>query len=254
MAAQRPDEDHTYGHEKADYLSAGVEGALILLAAVTIGVSAVDRLQDPQPITDAGIGLTVSVAASLVNLAVARLLIGAGREHHSLMLEADGPHLMTDVWTSVGVATVALTGWNIVDPVIALIVAANIVRTGMSLLRSSTGGLMDRVLGQDELARVDEVLRYYAGPEVQFHALRSRRAGRRAFVSLHVLVPCDWSLRRGHELVERVERDLRGALGHATVFTHLEPIEDLASFADTQLDRDESPTGRPTGLSSRRFA
>jgi cation diffusion facilitator family transporter len=246
-AARPPDEEHAYGHEKADYLSAGVEGALILLAAITIGISALDRLQHPEPISSAGVGLAVSIVASMVNLGVARALISAGREHRSLTLEADGRHLMTDVWTSVGVvagiATVALTGWNTLDPLIALAVAGNIVRTGVSLVRSSTSGLMDRALTDDELAAIQDVLRRYANEDVEFHALRTRRAGRRAFVSVHVLVPGTWSVKRGHDLAEQVERDLRRALEHATVFTHLEPREDPASFADTDLDREDAAAG-----------
>jgi cation diffusion facilitator family transporter len=245
-AARPPDEDHAYGHEKADYLSAGVEGGLILIAAATIGFTAIERLSNPQPLTDVGIGVAVAVLASGVNLAVARLLIGAGRQHASLTLEADGRHLMTDVWTSVGVVAgvvaVAVSGWDILDPLIALAVAANILLTGLSLVRRSTGGMMDRALTADELARVDAVLMRYstAGP-VQFHALRSRRAGRRAFLSVHILVPGDWTVKRGHDLVEQIERDLLEALGHATVFTHLEPLEDPASFADTGLDRSAQP-------------
>jgi cation diffusion facilitator family transporter len=243
-AARPPDEDHAYGHEKADYLSAGVEGALILLAAVTIGVSSVGRLIDPKPLSDVGIGVAVSVVASLVNLGVARTLMAAGREHGSLTLEADGRHLMTDVWTSVGIVlgivAVVVTGWERLDPVIAIVVALNILWTGVSLIRNSTGGLMDRALADDERASIEQVLRSYAGDDLQFHALRTRRAGRRAFVSVHVLVPGDWSVKRGHDLIERLERDLRQRLTPATVFTHLEPIEDPASFADTSLDRAES--------------
>lgn len=245
-AARPPDEEHAYGHEKAGYLSAGVEGGLILLAAVTIGVTAVERLMNPQPLTDVGVGIAVAVLASVLNLAVARLLIGAGREHGSLPLEADGRHLMTDVWTSVavvaGVVAVAVSGWDVLDPLIALVVAVNIIVTGVSLVRRSTGGLMDRALTADELASVHEVLARFTGEgPVRFHALRSRRAGRRAFVSVHILVPGHWTVQQGHDLVERIERDLLDALGHATVFTHLEPLEDPASFADTGLDRAAQP-------------
>jgi cation diffusion facilitator family transporter len=245
--ARPPDEEHAYGHEKADYLSAGVEGGLIILAAGTIAFSAIRRLLDPMPVTDVAIGIAIAVLASLINLAVARVLIAAGREHRSLTLEADGRHLMTDVWTSAGVvagvALVGITGWDELDPIIALIVAANIIRTGVSLVRRSAGGLMDRALEPDELARVQAALERHAGSDVQFHALRTRRAGPRAFVSVHVLVPGKWSVREGHDLAERVEADLRDALGHATVFTHLEPREDPASFADTRLDRDDAASG-----------
>jgi cation diffusion facilitator family transporter len=240
-AARPPDEEHAYGHEKADYLSAGVEGALILLAAVTIGFSAVDRLLNPEPLEHVGIGLGVAAVAALVNLVVARALISAGTTAGSLTVEADGRHLMTDVWTSAGViagvAVASATGWEALDPLIALAVAANIVRTGVSLVRRSTGGLMDRALTPAELAPVEGVLRSYESRGVRFHALRSRRSGRRAFVSVHVLVPGTWSVQRGHDLVEQVESDLSAAVGHASIFTHLEPLEDPTSFADTELDR-----------------
>ena len=247
-ADRPPDEEHAYGHEKADYLSAGLEGALILIAAVTIGVTAVRRLVDPQPLSDVGIGLAVSLVATAVNLLVARVLIRTGGEYRSLTVEADGRHLMTDVWTSLGVvagvAAVALTGLDRLDPIIALLVAANIVRVGVSLVRSSLGGLMDRALEPDELAAVQRVLDDYAGDDVQFHALRTRRAGRRAFITVHVLVPGTWSVQAGHDLVERVEADLRAVAEPTTVFTHLEPIEDPVSFADTTLDRTEATEPR----------
>jgi len=242
FAERPPDEDHTYGHEKANYLAAGIEGALILIAAVTIAYTAVRRLADPEPIEDVGIGVAVAVVASGINLAVARTLTAAGREHGSLTLEADGRHLMTDVWTSVGVvagvAAVAITGWDPLDPLIALAVAANIVATGVRLVRDSASGLMDRALPPADLDRVRAVLdRYEEQEDVRFHALRSRRAGRRTFVSVHILVPGTWAVQRGHDLAERVEADLRGVLEHATVFTHLEPLEDPVSFDDSELDR-----------------
>lgn len=242
-AARPADEEHAYGHEKADYLSAGVEGALIFVAAATIGYAAVGRLLDPQQLDAVGIGLAVSVVASALNLFVARLLIRVGREENSIVLEADGRHLMTDVWTSVGVvagvAATALSGWERLDAIIALAVAGNILFTAVSLVRRFVGGLMDRALSDKERAAVDAVLNDFAGTDVKFHALRTRRAGRRAFVSVHVLVPGDWSVQRGHDRAEAVEARLRTALRHATVFTHLEPLEDPKSFADTGLDRRE---------------
>lgn len=240
-AARPPDEEHAYGHEKADYLSVGVEGGLILLAAISIAYSSIGRLVDPQAINDVAIGVGVSIVASAINLSVARLLVREGRKHQSLTLEADGRHLMTDVWTSVGVVVgviaVAMTGWERLDPIIGLVVAVNIVVTGVSLIRNSAGGLMDRALSSDEVARIDAVLSHHRSEHVEFHALRTRRAGRRAFVSLHVPVPGEWSVKRGHDLVERLEADLRDELKTATIFTHLEPIEDPVSFADTRLDR-----------------
>lgn len=239
-----PDEDHSYGHEKADYLSAGFEGALIVLAAGTIAFAAIDRLIDPVPLTDVGAGLAVSVAASLVNLFVGRYLISTGREETSMTLEADGRHLMTDVWTSagviIGVALVYLTGFERLDPIIALLVAANIVRTGISLMKGSMAGLMDKALPDDELRAVTAVLDGHASDTIQFHALRTRRAGRRAFVSVHVLVPGDWSVQQGHDFAEGIEEELRNVFDQATVFTHLEPVEDPLSFRDTDLDRDDS--------------
>jgi cation diffusion facilitator family transporter len=183
----------------------------------------------------------VSVAAAALNFAVARTLIHAWRRHRSLTLEADGRHLMTDVWTSAGVvagvAAVAVTGWNVLDPIIALAVAANIVVTGVRLMGRSAGGLMDRALPADELARVREVLARQESDDVHFHALRTRQAGRRSFVSFHVLTPGTWTVQQGHDVLERVEADLRHELGNVTVFTHLEPAEDPLSFADVGLDR-----------------
>lgn len=240
--SQRPaDEEHAYGHEKADYLAAGVEGSLILVAAVSIAYAAVGRLINPQPLKDVGVGLAVSIVASAINLAVARILLRVGTEHRSLVLEADGRHLMTDVWTSVGVvvgvAAVAITGLERLDPIIALLVAANIVATAVLLVRRFVGGLMDRALPVADRARVEAVLRGFATDEVQFHAVRTRAAGRRAFVSLHMLVPDEWSVRRGHDLAEQVEAAIRAKIENATVFTHLEPRGDPRSFHDTELDR-----------------
>lgn len=244
-AGRPPDEEHTYGHEKADYLSAGLEGSLILVAAVTISIAAVGRLIAPQPLDDVGLGLAISVVATLVNLGVARVMLSAGTELQSLTVEANGRHLMTDVWTSVGVVAgvgaVALSGWERLDPIIALLVAANIIRVGAALVRNATGGLMDRALEPDELAEVERVLDGFRREGIEFHALRTRRAGRRAFVTVHVLVPGTWSVQAGHDLVERVEAELRAAVEPATVFTHLEPIEDPASFEDVALDREEAP-------------
>jgi cation diffusion facilitator family transporter len=240
-AALPPDEEHAYGHEKANYLSAAIEGALILVAAGTIAYLAIGRLVDPEPIESVGLGLVVSSAASLVNLVVGQLLVRVGRREQSLILEADGKHLMTDVWTSVGVvvgvALVALTGWERLDAIVALVVAANIVASGVVIVRRSTDGLMDRALERDELDRVEAVLARYRGGGIDFHALRTRRAGPRAFVSMHVTVPGEWSVQRGHDLVERLEGELREELTPVTGTTHLEPLEDPASYADATLDR-----------------
>jgi cation diffusion facilitator family transporter len=235
------DEEHAYGHAKAEYFSAGVEGALILIAAAGIAVAAVARLLDPQPLESVGVGLAVSSAASLINLTVGLALLRTGRRARSIVLEADGKHLITDVWTSVGVivgvAGVALTGWERLDPIIALGVAVNILVAGGGLLRRSVGGLMDRALEEPDLEAIRDALGPFERDGVRFHALRTRQAGSRRFVSLHVLVPGAWTVQRGHDLVERVEDSLRERLPGASVFTHLEPAEDPRSFADTALDR-----------------
>ena len=240
-ALKPPDEEHAYGHAKAEYFAAGVEGALIVAAALTIAATALTRLLDPQPIDDAGIGVAISAAASLINLGVGWLLLTTGRRERSIVLEADGRHLMTDVWTSAGVIAgviaVALTGWERLDPLIALLVAANIVVTGSALVRRSVGGLMDRGLDAPDQAAIADALATFEREGVRFHAVRTRQAGSRAFISLHVLVPGAWSVQHGHDVVEDVEAELRRRLPHATVFTHLEPAEDPRSFADTALDR-----------------
>lgn len=240
-ATKPADEHHAYGHAKAEYLSAGFEGALIFVAAVTIAAAAVDRLLDPQPLSDVGIGLAVAAAASLVNLAVGSLLVRAGREHRSITLEADGRHLLTDVWTSAGVvagvALVAISGWERLDPLVALAVAANILFTGAGLLRRSAGGLMDQALDDVAQEEIEQALAPFRSRGAEFHAIRTRQAGRRAFVSMHVLVPGDWAVQRGHDLAEEVEAAVRERLPYATVFTHVEPLEDPRSFQDTGLDR-----------------
>jgi cation diffusion facilitator family transporter len=245
-AAKPEDEDHAYGHAKAEYFSAGVEGALIFVAAAAIAVTATARLLDPQPIESVGLGLAVSAAASAINLAVALVLLRAGRAHRSITLEADGRHLMADVWTSAGViagvAAVALTGWERLDAIIALLVAVNILVTGSKLVRRSIGGLMDQALSEPELQAIRQVLKPFESDGVRFHALRTRQAGRRAFISTHVLVPRAWTVQRGHDEAERVEAALRDRLPYATVFTHLEPLEDPRSYDDTTLDRQRAQT------------
>jgi cation diffusion facilitator family transporter len=246
-ASKPADEEHAYGHQKAEYFSAGIEGALIVVAAGAIAITAIARLLDPQPIEDVGVGLAVSAAASLINLAVGFLLLRAGRRERSIILEADGKHLMTDVWTSagviVGVGAVAITGWEPLDALVAIAVAVNIVIAGRGLVERSVGGLMDRALGDPEREQINDALSRFERDGVHFHALRTRQAGSRAFISVHVLVPGAWNVQRGHDLVEDVEAALRQRLPYATVFTHLEPAEDPRSFADTKLDRrrDVSP-------------
>ena len=241
LAARPPDEEHAYGHSKAEYFSSIVEGALILVAALAIAWAATDRLLHPQPLEQAGLGLVVSAGASLVNLVVARVLFAAGRLHRSIALEADAHHLMTDVWTSVGVlagiGVVAATGWTMLDPLVAIGVAINIVWTGVQLIRRSALGLLDTALPEGERALLQQVLDRHDAAYVRFHAVRTRQAGARRFVSMHVLVPGDWTVTRGHRLLEQIEAEIRAALPGSTVLTHLEAMEDPASWEDQGLDR-----------------
>jgi len=241
IAARPADEQHTYGHTKAEYFASGVEGALIIVAAAAIAWTAVHRLLEPRHLEKLGLGLAISMAASVANLVVARILFRVAKSQRSIALEADAHHLMADVWTSVavlcGLGLVALTGWDRLDPVVALLAATNIVRSGISLVRRSMQGLLDIAIPEAELASLEEVLARHRGPQVQFHALRTRQAAARSFISMHVLVPGEWSVRRGHDLLEAIERDVRAAIPSATVFTHLEALEDPASWLDVDLDR-----------------
>jgi len=241
LASRPPDAEHAYGHTKAEYFASAIEGLLILIAAVGIGMTAAERLLHPRPIEQAWLGLAISAVAAAVNGAVALILLRAGRRLRSITLVADAHHLLTDVWTSigvvVGVALVQLTGWLILDPLIALLVAANIIWTGVRLLRDTARGVLDAALPQADQARIAEVLAPYKEAGIVFHALRTRTAGQRRFVSLHVLVPGAWTIQQGHQLAERIERDIIAALPATTVFTHLEPVEDPASWEDQTLDR-----------------
>lgn len=241
LAATPADEDHAHGHGKAEYFSSAFEGFLILVAAAGIGYAAVGRLLHPQVLEEVGIGLVVSVVASTINLATARILLKVGRQHNSITLEADAHHLLTDVWTSVGVilgvGLVWITGWLWLDPVIALIVAANIVWTGWQLLRRSAAGLMDVSVPEETRQQIEQVLDRYRNEGLAFHALRTRQAGARAFATIHVLVPGDWSVKKGHDHSERIEADLRAVVPHIHVTTHLEPKDDPISLADEDLDR-----------------
>jgi cation diffusion facilitator family transporter len=241
VAARPADELHAFGYSKAEYFSSGLEGMLILLAAASIVWTAIPRLIMPRPLEQVGIGVAVSILAAIVNFAVARLLLRAADNYHSITLEADAHHLMTDVWTSVGVvigiAIVFLTGWNRLDPIIAIMVAINILWTGAKLLRRSVLGLMDTALPPAEHQAIKDVLRRYERNGIHYHALRTRHAGSRSFISFHVLVPGDWTVQRGHDLLEQVERDIRAAIPGASVFTHLEPAGDPKAWEDTSLDR-----------------
>jgi cation diffusion facilitator family transporter len=251
VAARPPDELHAFGYSKAEYFSSGVEGALILLAAGSIVWTAMPRLLTPQPLERVGFGLIVAMLAAVLNFTVARLLLDAGKRYRSITLEADARHLMTDVWTSAGIivalGAVALTGWTRLDPLIAFAVAANILWTGLQLLRRSVFGLLDRTLPAGEVEAIKQILSRYQLRGMHYHALRTRMAGTRSFISFHVLVPGDWTVQRGHDLLEEIEREIRAAIPGGTVFTHLEPIGDPAAWQDVSLDRIDGLPGTSEG-------
>lgn len=247
IATRPPDEEHAYGHGKVEYFSSGFEGALILIAAVSIAVAAIFRLFHPQSIEGALIGIAISVVASGINFGVARVLLRASRRYGSISLEADAHHLMTDVWTSagviIGVGAVALTGWAWLDSLVALGVAVNIVWIGVGLMRRSALGLLDTALPLEERAKLEQLLERYEQQGIESHAVRTRQAGMRRFVSLHVLVPGNWTVERGHALLEEIEHDIRTMLPNVTVFTHLEPLGDPRSWEDITLDRTPTSSG-----------
>lgn len=242
IAVAPPDRDHPYGHDKAQYFASGIEGGLIVLAAAAIIYTALPRIWTPQPLSAPLLGIVISTAASGINLAVALVLIRASRKHDSIALEADGRHLLTDVWTSagviVGVALVASTGMLVLDPLIALAVAAHIIWTGVQLMRRSVSGLMDKRIPGDELAEVEKILAEYVRRYgVAYHALRTRRAGARRFVSFHLLVPDEWSVAHAHRLSEEIESRIGSLVPNAALLVHIEPIGHPSSYDDLHLDR-----------------
>ena len=241
LAALPPDEDHAYGHSKAEYFASGVEGALIMMAALSSVYIAIERIIHPQELRQVDIGLAVSLVAAAINLVVARVLRRAGQQYRSVTLDADASHLMTDVWTSlgviVGVGAVWFSGWTTFDSIVALLVSANIVWMGFRLMRTSALGLMDTALSNEERVIIDGALEPFRQQGIEFHALRTRQAGARRFMAVHVLVPGRWSVQYGHDKLEEIEHALRMALPGISVFTHLEPIEDPLSMDDVEIDR-----------------
>jgi len=236
IAARPADKDHPYGHTKAEYFSSGFEGALILIAALAIIATAVQRLLAPKPLEQVGIGLIVSVIASLANLWVALILKRAGKVNNSISLTSNSNHLMTDVWTSggviIGVGAVALTKWNFLDPIIAILVAFNIIFTGFGIIKQSVAGLMDASISKGDLETIRRILDKHTENGVEYHALRTRQSGSKKIVSMHVLVPGKWSVLRGHKLISQIENEIMLQLDECIVFTHLEALADPASFDD----------------------
>lgn len=241
VAIGPPDEKHPFGYSKAEYFSAVVEGGMIVIAAAVIIATALPRLIEPKPLEELGFGIVISLGATAINLGVALFLLRASKQHHSIALEADAHHLLTDVWTSigivVGVGAMALTGWLMLDPLIAIAVAVYIVWTGIGVMRRSVWGLMDRSLPDTELDSIRAILDPYRSQGMDYHALRTRRAGRHRLVELHLLVPGEMSVREGHRAADQIEQRIRAALPNTAVLTHLEPIEDPASYRDQELFR-----------------
>ncbi len=233
------DSSHTYGHEKIEFFSSGLEGGLILIAAAGIGWYAFQRLFLQRALQPLELGVLLSLGAALINLAVARVLIRVGRRTNSIILEADGQHLMTDVWTSLGVLVglglVYITGWEVLDPIFALAVAANIVWTGFDLIRRSFHGLMDHSLPVNEQQAVRAAIEALMRPGLHYHAVRTRQAGARKFVDFHLLVPGKWTVKEAHDFTETVEAAVRAALPGAEVTVHIEPIEEEVAWKDSDL-------------------
>ena len=228
----------------AEYFSGGIEGVLILVAAAGICWTSMERMFHPQPLNDVRIGIAFTIFAALINFVVARMLLRVGRVAHSVALEADALHLMTDVWTSVvviiAVVLVKLTGWNRLDPILGMMIALHIVFTGVKLVRQSMMGLMDTALPEEEIKTIRAILARHAVEGIEYHALRTRTAGARRFMSVHLVVPGAWTVTRGHDLAEKIENEIRQKVQRITVTTHIEPLEDPVSWEDAELERPEN--------------
>ena len=242
--AMRPaDDEHAYGHGKAEYFSSGIEGVLIILAAFGIGHAAVSRFLDPAELSNLGPGLILALVSSVINFVTAKVMLRAAHRFDSITLEADAKHLLTDVWTSVGlVAGLAILlvrpDWKILDPAIAVVMAVNIVFTGVGLLKRSVGGLMDDALPEEELAVIQAAIRRRLGPEATFHQLRTRKSGPVRFIDFHLLVPGATTVQESHDLCERIEREIEGELERSEVTIHVEPIECDSSYRKPQESAD----------------
>jgi cation diffusion facilitator family transporter len=241
LAAKPPDENHTYGHDKIEYFSCGVEGIMILLAAFSIIIAAWERLQHPQALQQIDVGLIISSIATLINLVVAKVLIKAGKRYQSITLEADGRHLMTDVWTTIGIIAgigtlatlqwLGYEGWEILDPIIAIVVAINILWAGIGLMRRTFAGLMDVALSEEELNTIKTILDIFVDQQgIKYHELRTRYSGSLRFLSVHILVPGEWTVQKGHDLLEQIESEIRSQFERIDIDTHMEPLEDIVSW------------------------
>lgn len=240
IAAMPADENHHFGHSKAEYFSAALEGILVVVAAGSIIYLAVDRLLNPRPLDSLGLGLALSIVSALFNGVVGQVLIRVGRRHRSVALRADGTHLMADVYTSagvvVGLALVWATGWEWLDPVIAILVGVHILVAGYRLISESTGGLMDASLSPEDNARIQEILDAHTEKgRIEFHSVRTRESAARQFMEMHMLVPGDWTVRRGHDVMEDLIDRINAEFPAMRVTGHLEPISDPRSYEDMHL-------------------
>jgi cation diffusion facilitator family transporter len=250
IALYPPDREHPFGHSKAEYFSSVSEGMLIILAAIAIGVSAIERIINPHDLEKLGTGMIISIAASAVNLITALTLIRAGKKYRSITLEADGRHLLTDVWTTAGVLAglllVNITGYRMLDPLIAIGVALNILYTGYNLIRRSVSGLMDSSMCEEDMKRIRGILDGFTEKRIQYHSLYTRVAASKNFIFFHLLVPGNWSIKSGHEISKKIERKIKKTLGSAEVFVHIEPLNDPESFDDYLEGTDKDRlTGKP---------
>lgn len=239
IVEQPPDETHPYGHDKAEYFSSGIEGTLIVIASLVILFTSVQRLLNPEPLEQVDLGLILALVASAINFFVGQLLIRTGKTYDSISIEADGKHLMSDVWTSVGVVVgvgiAGLTGLEWLDPVVAIVVGLKIGWEGILIFRRSSQGLMDTAIEPEERKLVETILDTYCQNGIEWHALRTRQSASRRFISVHILTPGDWTIQQGHDLAENIEADIRSQINHCTIFTHVEPIEDPRAIGDQSL-------------------
>ncbi len=234
--AMRPaDSAHTYGHGKAEYFSSGIEGVLIILAAFGIAYAAASRFLNPAELTNLGPGLVLALLSSVINYVTARVMLRAAKRFDSITLEADAKHLLTDVWTSIGLVAglgilLIRPEWKILDPIIAVIMAANIIFTGIGLLRRSIGGLMDDALPKKELAIIEAAILHHQDGEASFHRLRTRKSGPMRFIDFHLLIPGEKTVQQAHDLCEAIENEIENTLKRAEVTIHVEPIECATSY------------------------
>lgn len=240
IAARPADDNHHFGHSKAEYFSAALEGIMVFVAAASIIYLGIERLLNPRPLESLGIGLAISMIAAVLNGIVGRILINVGSRYRSVTLRADGEHLMTDVYTSVGVVVglglAWITGWRWMDPVVAILVGVNILVTGYRLISESTAGLMDVSLSPEDNARIQAILDAHTEEDrIEFHAVRTRESGSRQFMEMHMLVPGEWSVQRGHDVMEDLIEEIVAEFPAMSVTGHLEPISDPRSYEDMHL-------------------